>query len=118
MVKTKNKVTLVQDLGETFANLHKINLKLNPKKCVFGVPSGKLLGFFVSQHGIEANLEKIKAVEQIEAPKRIKDVCRLTGCVAAMGRFISKSAECALPFFKILKKAGPMEWTPEAEAAL
>ena len=43
---------------------------------------------------------------------------RLAGCVAAMGRFISKSAERALPFFKILKKAGPMEWTPEAEAAL
>ena len=43
---------------------------------------------------------------------------RLTGCVAAMSRFISKSAECALPFFKILKKAGPVEWTPEAEAAL
>lgn len=42
----------------------------------------------------------------------------LTGCVAAMSRFISQSAERALPFFKILKKAGPMEWTPEAEAAL
>ena len=57
-------------------------------------------------------------MEQIEAPKRIKDVRRLTGCVAVMSRFISKSAERALPFFKILKKAGPMEWTPEAEAAL
>ena len=82
------------------------------------VPSGKLLGFFVSQRGIEANPDKIKAIEQIEAPKRIKDVRRLAGCVAAMGRFISKSAKCALPFFKILKKAGPMKWTPEAEAAL
>ena len=48
VVKTKDKATLVQDLGETFANLHKINLKLYPKKRVFGVPSGKLLGFFVS----------------------------------------------------------------------
>ena len=95
-----------------------ISNKLNPEKCVFGVPSGKLLGFFVSQRRIEANPDKIKAIEQIEAPKRIKDVPRLTGCVAAMSRFISKSAEHALPFFKILKKAGPMEWTPEAEAAL
>ena len=118
VVKTKDRATLVQDLEETFANLRKINLKLNPEKCVFGVPSGKLLGFFVSQRGIEANPDKIKAIEQIEAPKRIKDVRRLTGCVAAMSRFISKSAERALPFFKILKKAGPMEWTPEAEAAL
>ena len=72
----------------------------------------------MSQRGIEANPDKIKAIEQIEAPKRIKDVRRLTGCVAAMSRFISKSAERALPFFKILKKAGPIEWTLEAEAAL
>ena len=48
VVKTKDRATLVQDLEETFANLRKINLKLNPEKCVFGVPSGKLLGFFVS----------------------------------------------------------------------
>src|SRR3989337_1765160 len=118
VVKTRDKTTLIQDLEGTFANLRKINLKLNPEKCVFGVPSGKLLGFFVSQHGIEANPDKIKAIEQIEAPKRVKDVRRLAGCVAALSRFISKSAERALPFFKILKKAGPMKWTPKAEAAL
>ena len=118
VVKTKDRATLVQDLEETFANLRKINLKLNPEKCVFGVPSGKLLGFFVSQRGIEANPDKIKAIEQIEAPRRVKDVRRLAGCVAALSRFISKSAERALPFFKVLKKAGPVKWTPEAEAAL
>ncbi len=72
----------------------------------------------MSYRGIEANPDKIKAIEQIEAPKQTKDVCRLTGYVAAMSRFISKSAERALPFFKILKKAGPMEWTQEAKAAL
>ena len=118
VVKTKDRATLVQDLEETFANFCKINLKLNPEKCVFSVPSGKLFGFFVSQHGIEANPDKIKAIEQIEAPRRVKDVRRLAGCVAALSRFISKSAERALPFFKILKKAGPMKWTPEAEEEL
>ena len=76
VVKTKDGATLVQNLEETFANLRKINRKLNPEKCFFGVPSGKLLGFFVSQRGIEANPDKIKAIEQIEAPKRIKDVRR------------------------------------------
>ena len=63
VVKTNDRTTLVQDLEETFANLRKINLKLNPEKCVFGVPSVKLLGFFVSQRGIEANPDKIKAIE-------------------------------------------------------
>src|SRR3990170_8208877 len=84
VVKTKDRSTLIQDLEETFANLRKINLKLNPKKCVFDIPSGKLLGFFVSQRGIEANPDKIKAIEQIEAPKRVKDVRRLAGCVATL----------------------------------
>src|SRR5215216_2548416 len=102
VVKTKDKATLVQDLEETFANFRKINLKLNPEKCVFGVPSGKLLGFFVSQRGIEANPDKIKAIEKIQAPKTVKDMCRLAGCVAALSRFISKSAERTLPFFKVM----------------
>ena len=65
VVKTNDKSTLIHDLEETFANMRKINLKLNPEKCVFGVPSGKLLGFFVSHRGIEANPDKIKAIEQI-----------------------------------------------------
>ena len=101
MVKTKDRSTLIQELEETFVNLCKINLKLNPEKCVFGVPSGKLLGFFVSHRGIEANSNKIKAIEQIQVPRRVKDVRRLTGCVAALSRFISKYVECALSFFKI-----------------
>ena len=63
VVKTKDRATLMQDLEETFTNMRKINLKLNPEKCVFGVPSRKLLGFFVSQRGIEANPDKIKAIE-------------------------------------------------------
>lgn len=85
---------------------------------MFGVPSGKILGYFVSHHGIEANPDKIKAIEKIQAPKTVKDVRRLTGCVVVVSRFISKSVERVLPFFKILKKAGPVEWPPEAEAAL
>ena len=72
----------------------------------------------VSLCGIEANPDKIKAIEQIQAPETFKDVSRLTGCVAALSRFISKSAERALPFFKILKKARPMKWAREANATL
>src|SRR3990170_2949374 len=101
LVKTKDRSTLIQDLEETFANLRKINLKLNQEKCVFGVPSGKLLGYFVLHRGIEANPDKIQAIEQIQAAKTVKDVRRLIGCVTALSRFISKSTERALPFFKI-----------------
>ena len=51
-------------------------------------------------------------------PWRIKDVQRLNGCITALGRFISRLGERALPFFKLLKKKGPVEWTPEAKEAL
>ena len=55
VVKSREARTLIQDLEETFAILRQVNLRLNPEKCVFGVPSGKLLGFLVSHRGIEAN---------------------------------------------------------------
>ena len=65
---------LIVDLEETFASLRKYQWKLNPNKCVFGVPSGKLLGFIISHRGIEANLEKISAITSMKALTTIKDV--------------------------------------------
>ena len=112
MFKTRFQDSLVQDQHETLDNLHWVNFKLNPDKCVFGVPSGKLLGFLISHRGIEANPDKIKAFERMEAPRRVKDVQRLNGCITVLGRFISRLGERALPFFKLLKKSGPVEWTP------
>ena len=102
----------------TFDNLRQVNFKLNPDKCVFGILSGKLLGFLISHRGIEANPDKIKAIERMEARRRVKDVQRLNGCITTLGRFISMLGERALPFFKLLKKSGPVEWTPEAEEAI
>ena len=65
VIKVSKGDTLIVDLEETFANLRKVNIKLNPEKCVFGVPSGKLLGFLVSHCGIEAKPDKIKAIEEM-----------------------------------------------------
>ena len=59
VIKTKKEATLLDDLRETFAALKKYSIKLNPTKCVFGVPAGQLLGYLVSARGIEANPEKI-----------------------------------------------------------
>ena len=60
MVKSRKEDTLIDDLIETFDNLRVYKMMLNPEKCVFGVPAGKLLGFLVSNRGIEANLEKFQ----------------------------------------------------------
>jgi hypothetical protein len=97
VVKTRNSDMLIADLEETFAFLREYRWKLNPNKCVFGVPSGKLLGFIISHRGIEANPEKISAITSMEAPTCIKDVQKLTGCMAALNRFISKLGERGCP---------------------
>ena len=95
VVKSREARTLIQDLEETFASLNAVNLRLNPEKCVFGVPSGKLLGFLVSHQGIEANPEKVKAVEDMSPPKTLREMQKLTGRVTALGRFIpSWGSEC------------------------
>ena len=97
--------------------MRQVNLRLNPAKCVFGVPSGKLLGFPVSHRGIEANPVKIKAIEDMSPPQTLKEMQKLAGRVTVLGRFISKLGERALPFFELMKKKGPFEWTPEADRA-
>jgi hypothetical protein len=118
VVKNRNSSTLIDDLEETFASLREYCWKLNPNKCVFGVPSGKLLGFIISHRGIEANPEKISTITSMKAPTCIKDVQKLAGCMAALNRFISKLGERGLPFFKLLKHQEKFVWTPEADQAL
>ena len=90
-------------------------MKLNPSKCVFGVASGKFLGFMVSQRGIEANPEKVQAIINMASPRIVKEVQKLTGRITALNRFVSKATEKCLPFFKTLKQA--FTWTDECEEA-
>nr|AAX92889.1 retrotransposon protein, putative, Ty3-gypsy sub-class [Oryza sativa Japonica Group] len=95
-----------------------IVVKTKTKKCTFGVPSGKLLGFLVSGRGIEANPEKIKAIENMmKSPTRLKELQKLTGCMAALSRFIARMGERGQPFFALLKKQDKFVWTQEAEEA-
>jgi hypothetical protein len=112
VVKTRNSNTLIADLEETFASLWGYWWKLNPNKCIFGIPSGKLLGFIISHRGIEANPDKISTITKMKAPTCIKDMQKLTGCMAALNRFISKLGERGLPFFKLLKHQEKFVWTP------
>jgi dsDNA-binding SOS-regulon protein len=118
VIKTRNSDTLITDLEDTFASLREYRWKLNPNMCVFGVPSGKLLSFIISHRGIEDNPEKISTITNIKAPTCIKDVQKLTGCMAALNRFISKLGERGLPFFKLLKHQEKFAWTLEADQAL
>jgi hypothetical protein len=118
VLKTRNSDTLITDLEETFASLREYRWKLNPNKCIFDVPSGKLLGFIISHRVIEANPEKISAITKMKAPTCIKDVQKLIGCMAVLKRFISKLGERGVPFFKLLKHQEKFVWTTEADQAL
>ena len=117
MVKSREKETLIDDLKETFDNLRVYKMMLNPAKCVFGVPAGKLLGFLVSNRGIEANPEKFKAITSLAKPACINDVQRLPGHIAALSRFISRLGEKALPLYQMMKKTDTFVWSDVADAA-
>ncbi|KAK3018537.1 hypothetical protein RJ639_003894 [Escallonia herrerae] len=116
LVKSLRAEEHIADLQQCFSLLLEFRMPLNPTKCAFGVSSGKFLGFMVSERGIEANPEKIKAIQEMVAP-RVKEIQILTGQIAALSRFLSKSAERYPPFFKALKNIKNFEWTTECQAS-
>jgi hypothetical protein len=105
VITTQKEESLISDLAETFDNLNRYKLKLNPTKCSFGVSAGQLLGFLVSARGIEANPEKIQAILTMGKPIKLHDVQKLAGCVAALSRFVARLEKKALPFYALMKKS-------------
>jgi hypothetical protein len=103
-IKTWEDEGLISNLTETFDNLRKFKMKLNPEKCTFSVPSGKLLEYIVSHRGIDPNPEKVSAITKMKPPESLHDVQKFMGCMAALSRFISWLDVRGLPFFKLLKK--------------
>jgi hypothetical protein len=117
VIKVKSSASLLDNPALVFDRLCLTRTKLNPDKCVFGVTVGKLLGFLVSCRGIEANPENIRTIEAMRPPARIKDIKKLAGCLVMLSQFISRLAEWAIPFFKMLWKSGPFVWTNDADEA-
>jgi hypothetical protein len=104
VIKTQKEEWLISNLTETFDNLSKFKVKLNPKKCMFGVPLRKLLKYMVSRHGIDPNPEKVLAITKMKLPESVHDVQKLMGCMAALSRFILWLSIRGLPIFKLPKK--------------
>ena len=92
-------------------------MKLNPAKCNFAVSSGKFLGHMVMRRGIEASPEQIKAIFELTSPTSVKDVQKLTGRVAALNRFISRSSDRCKLFYDVLRKNKGFHWTDKHEEA-
>lgn len=102
LAKSLDKADHIAYLKEAFEVLRTHTVMLNPAKCTLGVGSETFLGLMVIKRGIEANPDKIKAILDMESPKTVKDVQKLTVRVAALGRFKSKSNDKCLPFYKAL----------------
>ncbi|GKC21514.1 reverse transcriptase domain-containing protein [Tanacetum coccineum] len=120
VIKSRTEDEIVRDIEETFKTLREINMKLNPKKCTFGVEEGMFLGYKVNTRGLKVCPDKVDAVLSLPSPKCLKDVQKLNGKLASLNRFLAKSAEKSLPFFKTLKKCtkkSDFHWTTEAEEA-
>jgi hypothetical protein len=117
VVKSDKKQTHLQDLSETFGNLREAGLKLNPDKCVLGMRAGKMLGFLISQRGIEADPEKIKAIMNVQPPKSVKEVQRFMGRIGALNRFISKLAEKSEPIIRAMRSSQKFHWGEEQNEA-
>ena len=115
LVKSRREEDHLEDLRETFDTLCSYNMKLNPGKCAFGVTAEKFLGFMVSQRGIEANPDKIRAIMEMTPPRNVNEVQNLNGKVVALNRFVSRATDKCLPFFRTLKKS--FEWTAECQQA-
>lgn len=114
-VKSKKPEQHLDDILETLTVLIKYKMKLNHLKCALGVELGKFLGFMVSEYGVDANQEKVRALMDMPPSRTINEVQRLAGRVAALSRFIARSTDRCLPFFKVLRRA--RDWDDECSRA-
>ncbi|GJY19413.1 reverse transcriptase domain-containing protein [Tanacetum coccineum] len=96
VIKSKTELDMIKDIEETLLTLKKVNIKLNPKKCSFGMEEGKFLRYIITSEGIRANSEKTKVVMNMPSLSSLKQMQLLSGKLAALNRFVSKAAERAM----------------------
>ncbi|XP_073219507.1 uncharacterized protein [Cicer arietinum] len=117
IAKSQTEEEHIIDLKKLFKRLRKFKLKLNPSKCTFGVRSGKVLGFVVSQRGIEVDPDKIRAIAEMPPPSTEKEVRGFLGRLNYISRFISQLTATCEPIFKLLRKNQTVVWNQECQNA-
>ena len=104
-------------MQKLFEQLRKYKLRLNPTKCTFGVKSAKLLGFVVSQKGIEVDPDKVKAILKIPDPRTETQIRGFLGRMNSIARFISQLTATFEPLFKLLRKNQSVKWDDDCQVA-
>ena len=107
IVKSRDRADHLVSLQRFFERIRQFRLRLNPKKCTFGVTSGKLLGHIVSECGIEVDQEKIKAILDMPAPRNEKEIRGFLGRLQYISRFIARLTDICEPIFHLLRKNQP-----------
>jgi hypothetical protein len=115
IVKSKDETEHTAHLRRVFEQASKFKMRFNPKKCTFGVRAVKFLGFYLTERGIEANPDKCSAFAEFPTPNSRKSIQTLNGMLTSLSRFVAKSAQHALPLFRLLRKEAVFEWTEECE---
>ncbi|GKC20114.1 reverse transcriptase domain-containing protein [Tanacetum coccineum] len=93
VIKSRTEKEVIRDMEETFKTLREINMKLNPKKCAFGIQEGTFLRYKIDADGLRVCPDKVEAVLNLQSPRCVKDIQKLNGKLASLNRFLSKSAE-------------------------
>nr|GEU59958.1 protein NYNRIN-like [Tanacetum cinerariifolium] len=122
VIQSNDEKGLLADIAKTFNNLKKINMKLNMKKCSFGVEEGKFLGYMITSKGIQMNPKKTKVLVDLQSPRTLKEMQSLSRKLVALNRFLAKSIDRSLPFFNTLRNITKenkheYKWTHKAEEA-
>ena len=104
IVKSQGREAHLAALQRFFERIRQFRLRLNPKKCTFGVTYGKLLGHIVSKHGTEVDPEKIKAILNMPTPRTEKEIKGFLGRLQYISRFIARLTDICEPIFRLLRK--------------
>lgn len=117
IVKSAEESQHRRHLEAVFTRARRYNMRFNPEKCTFGIKTCQFLGFYVTERVIEANPDECRAVLEMEPPSSKERIMKLNGMLTALNRFISRSAQHTLPFFKLLQKETNFELTHECGEA-
>ncbi|WJZ98533.1 hypothetical protein VitviT2T_017048 [Vitis vinifera] len=117
IVKSQGRVDHLAALERFFERIQKFRFMLNPKKCIFGVTFGKLLGHIVSEQGIEVDPDKIKAILDMPVSRTEKEIRGFLGKLQYISRFITRLIDICEPIFCLLRKNQPTVWNDDCQLA-
>ena len=104
IVKSHDRADNLATLKRFFKRIRRFRLRLNPKKCTFRVTYGKLLGYMISERGIEVDLGKIRAILDMPPPRIETEIRGFFDRLQYINRFIARLIDIYEPIFRLLRK--------------